>query len=84
MDLQFCSGSQENVAACHGTDKVSLLQQPSWAALSTLMATNCEAFDVSNHRISSFLDMCFSLHSIAYVSKASLNLDLLRQARVAS
>lgn len=37
---------RNNVAAVHGTERVVVLQQSSWAALSLLMATHLEAFDV--------------------------------------
>lgn len=37
---------RNNIEAVGGTDRVSVLRQPSWQALSTLMGSDWEAFDV--------------------------------------
>ena len=42
---------RQNVGAVHGTDKVSILQQTSWAGLAALMTTDMEAFQVSIGKI---------------------------------
>ena len=47
MALQCLQRFKDNVEAVHGTERVTLMQQSSWAALSTLMQTDLEAFDVS-------------------------------------
>ncbi|KAL3140131.1 hypothetical protein ABBQ38_004408 [Trebouxia sp. C0009 RCD-2024] len=41
---------RDNIEAVQGTDKVTVLQQPSWVALSTMMQNDLETFDVSSHR----------------------------------
>ncbi|KAL3153959.1 hypothetical protein ABBQ32_013519 [Trebouxia sp. C0010 RCD-2024] len=37
---------RDNIEAVQGTDKVTVLQQPSWVALSTMMQNDLDTFDV--------------------------------------
>lgn len=66
---------RNNVAAVHGTERVVVLQQSSWAALSLLMATHLEAFDVRFVQSQAMHRCCCCAWSLLFACCVASELD---------